>query len=120
MPEQIRIKLENNVEGVVEKLIENNVIGRKEVQVKLFHIGIGTPSRKTIKAEIAKVFSVPENLVVIRKINTSYGAGISIAKIHIYNNKEILQKFEPSYLVQRDTGNKQKKGGETSDKGGKS
>ncbi|MEM0173998.1 MAG: 30S ribosomal protein S24e [Sulfolobaceae archaeon] len=117
MSQQIRVKIGDKVEGVVEKLIENNVIGRKEVFLKLFHIGIGTPSRKEIRAAVAKALSVPEDLIVIRKIFTTYGTGISNARIHVYNSKEILMKFEPKYLIDRDQGTKQKKGGGGGGKG---
>jgi len=118
MSQQIRFKVNDKVEGIVEKIVENNVIGRKEVFVKLFHIGTGTPSRKEVKKTVASALSVAEDLIVIRKIFTNYGAGISNVRLHVYNNKEVLAKFEPKYLIDRDQGTKQKKGGGGGAKGG--
>jgi len=39
------VKLSDKLSGVVESAKDNPVIGRKEVVIKVFHIGVGTPSR---------------------------------------------------------------------------
>ncbi|MCY0860242.1 MAG: 30S ribosomal protein S24e [Sulfolobaceae archaeon] len=116
MSQGIKVKVSDKIEGIVERETQNKVANRKEISVKLFHIGTGTPSRKEIKKAIAAAYNVGEDQVVVRKVSTVYGSGISLAKVNIYANKEDLAKYEPKYILDRDAGTKQKKGG---GKGGK-
>ena len=110
------IKLADNYEAVVEQQRNNPVIGRRELVLKVYHIGVGTPSRKAIIEGVASALGVDKNLVVIRRVDTSYGAGISVVVAHVYNDRKTLEVFEPKHLMGRDTGQKLKKGG---GKGGK-
>lgn len=110
MSQAQQIKISDKVQGVIEKDVENKVIGRRELTIKLFHIGTGTPSRNDVKKALSELLKVNEDLIVIRKIFTNYGAGISTTKIHVYHNKETLEKYEPKHLLTRGTGTK-KEGG---------
>ncbi|AHC51200.1 30S ribosomal protein S24 [Sulfolobus acidocaldarius SUSAZ] len=116
MSQQIKIKVSDKVEGIVERDIQNNVANRRELYIKLFHIGSGTPSRKELVKAIASTFSTTEDLVVIKKVFTNYGSGISYARVNVYKDKDSLQKLEPQYLIGRDTGQKIKKGGKSAQK----
>ncbi|ABP96360.1 MULTISPECIES: 30S ribosomal protein S24e [Metallosphaera] len=112
MSQAQQIKVSDKAEALVENLKENKVIGRKEIKIKVYHIGSPTPSRADIRKAISSFIGAKEDLVVIRKINTGYGAGISEATIHVYSEKDVLSKFEPAHLVNR--GNKAKTQGEAS------
>ncbi|BAB65341.1 MULTISPECIES: 30S ribosomal protein S24e [Sulfurisphaera] len=116
--QQTKIKISEKAEGIVERDIKNNVIGRRELYIKVFHIGSGTISRKDMIKAIASSYGAQEDLVVIKKIHTLYGAGISYVRANIYNDKKTLQEFEPQYLIGRDTGQKVKKGGKGAQKQG--
>lgn len=118
MSQQAKIKVSDKVEGIIEKETQNKVANRREVSIKLFHIGTGTPSRKEIRKAISSFYNVAEDLVTIRRISTSYGSGISLAKANIYSDKNNAIKYEPKYILDRDAGTKQKKGGGAG-KGGK-
>lgn len=109
-----QIKISDKIQGVIEKDTQNKVVGRRELVIKLFHIGTGTPSRKDIKNSIASLLNISDELVVVRKISTNYGSGMSLARIHIYDKKEVIERFEPQYLLNRDSGTK--KEGEQSGK----
>lgn len=111
MSSQAKIKISDKAEGIIERDYQNNVIGRRELTLKVYHMGSGTPSRKEIIKAVVESLGVKDNLVVVRKISTVYGAGISNVKLHIYNSREVLEKIEPKYLLDRDAGTKQKKGG---------
>ncbi|AOL15965.1 30S ribosomal protein S24e [Sulfolobus sp. A20] len=113
--ESTKIKISDKAEGIIERQFQNTLIGRREISIKVYHMGSGTPSRKDMIKSVAQALGVQENLIVVRKIFTSYGAGISNVKLHVYNSREVLEKIEPKYLLDRDAGTKQKKGG-----GGKS
>ena len=116
--QQIKIKISEKAEGILERDIKNDVIGRREIYIKVFHIGSGTVSRKEVRKAIASTLNVPEDLIVIKKIHTVYGAGISYVRANIYNDAKVLQQFEPQYLIGRDTGQKIKKGGKGAQKQG--
>jgi small subunit ribosomal protein S24e len=105
------VKLSDKLSGVVESVKDNSVIGRKEVVIKVFHIGVGTPSRKELVEGITNAFGTSNELVLIRRVDTVYGAGISRVIAEIYKDKETMRKFAPAHLIGRDTGQKVKKGG---------
>jgi len=105
------VKLSDKLSGVVESVKNNQVIGRKEVVIKVFHIGVGTPSRKELVEGITNAFGTSKELVLIRRVDTVYGAGISKVIAEIYNDKETMRMFAPAHLIGRDTGQKVKKGG---------
>lgn len=56
MAQQLKIKVSEKAEGVVEKDIQNNVFNRRELTLKIFHIGTGTPSRKEIVSALSAVY----------------------------------------------------------------
>ncbi len=118
MSQAQQIKISDKVQGVIEKDFDNKVIGRRELTLKLYHIGTGTPSRNDIRKAVSEFLNSKEELVVIRKIFTNYGAGISTAKVHVYSNKEALEKYEPKYLLTRGTSTK-KEGEQSGEKGSK-
>ena len=111
MSQQLKIKVSDKAEGVIEKDVENKVLNRREITIKIYHIGSGTPSRKEIISAISAVLGAKEDLIVIKRVDTVYGAGISIVRANVYKNKEDLEKVEPKHLIGRDTGQKVKKGG---------
>ncbi|AWR94554.1 30S ribosomal protein S24e [Acidianus brierleyi] len=106
MSQAQQIKISDKVQGVIERDFSNKVVDRRELTIKLFHIGTGTPSRQELIKSLSQLINAPEDKIVIRKIYTSYGAGISVAKVHIYNKKEILEKYEPKHLLSRGIGKK--------------
>lgn len=116
--QQLKIKISDKAEGVVEKDIKNPVVNRRELYIKVFHIGSGTISRKETRQAIANSLGVSEDLVVIKKIFTNYGAGISYVRANVYSDKKTLEEYEPQYLIGRDTGQKIKKGGKGGQKQG--
>jgi len=118
MSQAQQIKISDKIQGVIEKEFDNKVIGRRELTLKLYHIGTGTPSRNEIKKAISELLNTKEDLIVVRKVFTSYGAGISTARVHVYTNKETLEKYEPKHLLTRGTSTK-KEGEQGGEKGSK-
>ena len=118
MSQQLKVKVSDKAEGIVEKDIQNNVFNRRELYIKIYHIGSGTPSRKEIISALSAIYGAKEDLVVVKDIETVYGGGISYVRVNIYKNKEDLEKIEPKHLIGRDTGQKVKKGGKNAAKQG--
>ena len=85
-----------DIEILQEK--RNPLIDRIELQVKINHFGNGTPNRLDIKKKIAAMKSSDENLTIIKKIETHFGATEDITKVYIYDNKNDLEFFEPFHI----------------------
>jgi len=79
----------------------NPLVKRREVVLKIGHVGVGTPSRKVLRAELAKLFNVNVENVYVRKIETENGIGVSLIKAHIYDSPERAKFFEPEYIIKR-------------------
>ncbi|AEB94195.1 MAG: 30S ribosomal protein S24e [Metallosphaera sp.] len=103
MSQSQQIKVSEKAEALVESIADNKVIGRREIRLKIYHIGSPTPSRADLKNAISNFMGARDELVVVREINTGYGAGISEARVHVYESKETLEEFEPSHLINRGT-----------------
>jgi small subunit ribosomal protein S24e len=108
---EMKVKLSEKAEGVVEKRVKNSVIGREELTVRIYHIGGSTPSRKELRNAIASLLQSKEGLVVVRKIDTPYGAGYSLASVHVYDSEETMKRMELKHILDRDAGTKSQKGG---------
>ncbi len=109
----MKVKLSEKAEGVVEKRIKNDVIGREELMLRIYHIGSSTPSRKELKNAVASLMQTKENLVVVRSVDTPYGAGYSLARVHVYNSEDVMKRMERKHILDRDAGTKSKKGGKS-------
>jgi small subunit ribosomal protein S24e len=79
----------------------NPLIKRREVVIRIAHIGKSTPSRGLVRHEVAKAYNVDVNLVYVREIRTEYGMGVSNAVIHIYESVERAKQFEPPHIIKR-------------------
>jgi len=79
----------------------NPLIKRKELVVRIAHIGRTTPSRGLIRVELAKAYGVDVERVYVRKIDTEYGMGVSNVEVHIYDTPERAKAFEPPHVIKR-------------------
>lgn len=79
----------------------NALIKRKEVVLRIQHIGKGTPSRGVIRDALAKLYNVSVDQVFIKKIETEYGWGVTYVHVHVYPSAEQARFFEPGYLLER-------------------
>jgi len=95
------------------KIVEeryNPLIGRKEVKLLIAHIGKSTPRRYELRQEVAKMYNVPLECVYVIKITTRYGQGLSIARVHIYDDPKRAEEIEEEHIKRRNM--PPKKGGE--------
>ncbi len=79
----------------------NPLIKRKEVIIRIGHIGKSTPSRGLIRSEASKIYSTEIEKVYVRKMETEYGLGATTAYIHIYDDVDRAKKFEPEHIIKR-------------------
>lgn len=88
-----------NIEVVAE--IENKTLFRKEIDFRIDHVGSTTPSRKDIRAKIGAQFDTDSEAVVVKKLDTKYGIGITEGSARIYSDLEQMKRIELDYVLKR-------------------
>lgn len=81
------------LENLKEK--EVTLLGRKRVRFELEHQGQSTPTKISIKEEIAKKYNTKPELVAIRHIYSKFGSTKAKVIAHIYNDEKSLKFLEP-------------------------
>ncbi|MEZ0393930.1 MAG: 30S ribosomal protein S24e [Desulfurococcaceae archaeon] len=79
----------------------NHLIRRKEIILKISHLGKGTPKRYELRKAIAQLYGVPIEQVIVKNIFTEYGVPVSKAHVHVYDNPLRVKIFEPEYIIKR-------------------
>ena len=79
----------------------NPLIGRKEVDVLLTHLGEVTPTREVVRSKIAAQLNMDLDLVIIQSIHGHFGEPRSRVTIHCYDNAEDVPIFEPKFRLKR-------------------
>ena len=80
---------------------ENKPLARKEVDFRVDHSGAGTPSRVDIRAKIIAQFDADKDNVIIKSLNTKFGAGITEGSARIYSDSEQMKRIELDHIVKR-------------------
>ncbi|MCS7128746.1 MAG: hypothetical protein N3E36_06350 [Sulfolobales archaeon] len=86
--------------GVVEERY-NPLIKRREVVVRVFHSGKGTPSRGLVRQALANAYGVSTSCIYVRRIISERGMNSTIIEAHIYESLEKAKVFEPEYIIKR-------------------
>ena len=82
----------------------NPLINRKEITLIIYHIGKGTPQRKTVREKVAVAYGVEINRVYVRNILGEFGIGRSKAIVHVYDSVERARMFEPLHVIRKNEG----------------
>ncbi len=101
MDKGITITIAEGYEGGVVREKYNQLIKRREVIIKVFHSGMGTPSRSLIKRALANAYGVSTSCVYVRRIISERGMNSTIVEAHIYESPEKAKAFEPEYIIKR-------------------
>ncbi len=95
------IKIGEDYMGEIIEEKYNPLIKRREVYIKLSHIGKGTPSRGLVRKAVAEHYSTEIDRVYVRKIESEYGWGVTNIEVHIYDSPERAKMFEPEHIIKR-------------------
>ena len=79
----------------------NPLIGRKEVNVLITHLGEITPTREAVRSKVAAQLNLDLEHVVIQSIEGHFGEPMSQVLAHCYDNVEDVKVFEPKYRLIR-------------------
>ncbi len=95
------IKIGDEYQGEVVNEKYNPLIKRLELDIRIAHIGKGTPSRGILRKAIAEAYNVDIEKVYVRKIESEFGWGVTRVEVHIYDSPDRAKLFEPEYVIKR-------------------
>jgi len=84
----------------VVKDFDNKLLNRRELIVNINDNG-ATPTRDSIKKELVKKFKAKEELVVVNKIDTSYGSTGVEVQASIYKDSKTLDTLTSKHMLKR-------------------
>lgn len=82
------------------KTVENKLLKRKEIKGTATTHG-ATPTRVSLRKELAKQLKVEENLIIIKGINSSYGSNQVDVEANVYEDRETLEKLTLDHIKKR-------------------
>ena len=88
-----------DIEIVAE--VENKTLLRKEIDFRIDHVGTTTPSRSDIRAKIGAQFDADSEAVVVKKLETKYGIGVTEGSARIYSDLDQMKRIELDYILKR-------------------
>ena len=94
---------------------QNPFLSRTEIKAQLLYEG-KTPSIPEIRKVLASQMKKEEQLVIIRNILTKFGFNHAVVEATAYSKKEDLEKAEPKYIINRQTGKKAEKAEKVAEK----
>ena len=95
---------------------ENKVLNRREIDFRIDHVGGTTPSRADIRAKLAAQLDSDLSAVVIRRLKSRYGIGITEGIARIYTDSDHAKSIEIGYVLKRHEPKKKEEAGEVAEK----
>ncbi|RDE14826.1 MAG: hypothetical protein C4K49_06925 [Candidatus Thorarchaeota archaeon] len=95
---------------------ENKVLKRREIDFRIDHVGGTTPTRADIRAKLAAQLNSDPSAVVIRRLWTKYGIGITDGVARIYDDAAQAKSIEIAYVLKRHEPKKKEEAGEEAEK----
>jgi small subunit ribosomal protein S24e len=93
--------MEIKITGKKDDLFFNRTL----ISVEVDHKNEATPKRADVRKALAAALNTHADLVVIRVCKSQFGFKAK-CKAMLYKTKEDLQKYEPKYVIGRETGQK--------------
>jgi len=81
----------------------NPLIGRKEIEVIITHLGEVTPTRDAVRSRVAAQLNMDKNQEIIQKILGNFGEPRSKVILHCYDDPNDVFAIEPKYLLKRNS-----------------
>lgn len=74
---------------------DNPLLSRVEIKAQVSFVNAPTPKKEDVRKKIISIEKADEKLVVIKKIENTFGVGGINVLAYIYNSAEELAKIEP-------------------------
>ena len=79
---------------IIEKK-EKPLLSRTEVTAELAFEKAATPSKEQIIQQLASTLSADQKLIVIKKVNTSFGSTQADVTAYVYSDEKSMKSIEP-------------------------
>lgn len=89
------------MEMEVAKRVENVLLGRVELEVRLRHDAKGTPRREEVQKKVADAESAKADLVIVRRMVPEFGLGQTRGWVRVYKDAENLKRLEAHHILVR-------------------
>ncbi|WFD26702.1 hypothetical protein MNAN1_001687 [Malassezia nana] len=83
------------------KFITNRLLQRKQMVLDVIHPARPNVSKSELQEKLGELYKSPKEHVFVFGMRTHYGGGRSTGFALIYDSKEALEKFEPTYRLVR-------------------
>ncbi|MBD3405492.1 MAG: 30S ribosomal protein S24e [Candidatus Lokiarchaeota archaeon] len=80
---------------------ENKPLARKEIDFAVEHLGGTTPSRADVKSKLVAKYDADSETVVVKKMITHFGSGMTKGQARIYTSKDQMERIELDYVKKR-------------------
>lgn len=85
---------------------ENKPFSRKDIVFSIVQGSSGISKRTDVHTELCKALNLKPESTVVVKIDQRFGAKESSGIAHSYETKEMMERYEPHYLLDRIAGKK--------------
>jgi len=85
----------------IESKKENALLERTEVSFSVEHGAESTPTREAVRTAIAAAVGAPKEKVVVDRMETEYGKGVTNGYAKVYESDEALKKTEGRHMLVR-------------------
>lgn len=80
---------------------KQDLFNRQKIKFRIIHEKAPTPSREEVKKSLSK--ELKSDFIVIDKINSKFGLGISFGEARVYKDEKQMKELEPEHLLKRDS-----------------
>lgn len=87
----------------IQKTQEQPDFQRTLYTVSCVYDGKATPSRMTLKEDIAKKVKAKPEVVIVRNVTSSYGGGGATVTVVAYKDEKSIKQFEPQHIIKKNT-----------------
>ena len=98
-----------SVKLIITNEFDNPLLSRKQIDFKLIHQKMPTPTRVEVLNKLAAQFNVEQGRIIIHRLKPKFGQEFTIGHAKIYNSVEKAEEIEPKYMLKRNQIKKEQK-----------
>jgi len=79
----------------------NPLLKRREYHFEVAHATAATPTRDSVRSEIAKLVSAPKDRVVVERMRARFGTAVTRGEALVYESAEAAKKISRAHILVR-------------------
>lgn len=83
------------------KFISNRLLQRRQMVLEVIHPARPNVSRAELQEKVGELYKTPKEQVSVFGMRTHFGGGRSTGFALVYDSKDAVQRFEPTYRLVR-------------------